>query len=66
MIAIGFLSDPASHEDRNHVSMPKVVNLDGLPLAQTPGRQCPKCGQPTLIRQEGCDSCNSCGYSRCG
>jgi len=29
-------------------------------------RQCPKCGQPGLIRQEGCDSCISCDYSKCG
>ncbi|MBK3774503.1 adenosylcobalamin-dependent ribonucleoside-diphosphate reductase [Azospirillum brasilense] len=29
-------------------------------------RQCPKCGQPGLIRQEGCDTCLSCGYSKCG
>ena len=28
-------------------------------------RQCPKCGSPSLIRQEGCDSCTSCGYSKC-
>ncbi len=28
-------------------------------------RQCPKCGAPTLIRQEGCDTCPSCGYSKC-
>ncbi len=29
-------------------------------------RQCPKCGQPSLIRQEGCDTCTSCAYSKCG
>jgi len=29
-------------------------------------RTCPKCQAPTLIRQEGCDSCSSCGYSKCG
>ncbi len=28
-------------------------------------RQCPKCGQPGLIRQEGCDNCLNCGYSKC-
>jgi ribonucleoside-diphosphate reductase alpha chain len=30
------------------------------------GKQCPNCGQETLIYQEGCLSCKSCGYSRCG
>jgi ribonucleoside-diphosphate reductase, adenosylcobalamin-dependent len=29
-------------------------------------RQCPKCGAPSLIRQEDCDTCSSCGYSKCG
>lgn len=29
-------------------------------------RQCPKCGAPTLIRQEDCDTCISCGHSKCG
>jgi ribonucleoside-diphosphate reductase alpha chain len=28
--------------------------------------QCPRCGQASLIRQEGCDQCTSCGYSKCG
>lgn len=26
---------------------------------------CPDCGQDTLIRQEGCITCISCGYSKC-
>ncbi|PWR21748.1 adenosylcobalamin-dependent ribonucleoside-diphosphate reductase [Zavarzinia compransoris] len=29
-------------------------------------RGCPRCGQPSLVRQEGCDACFSCGYSKCG
>jgi len=29
-------------------------------------RSCPRCGSPSLIRQEGCDTCTSCGYSKCG
>ena len=28
-------------------------------------RQCPKCGQASLVREEGCDNCRSCGYSKC-
>jgi ribonucleoside-diphosphate reductase alpha chain len=26
---------------------------------------CPKCGTYALLRQENCDSCTSCGYSKC-
>ena len=31
-----------------------------------PFRQCPKCAQQSLSRQEGCDTCIGCGYSKCG
>jgi ribonucleoside-diphosphate reductase alpha chain len=31
-----------------------------------PARFCPRCGSPSLIQLEGCDSCVSCGYSKCG
>jgi len=27
---------------------------------------CPKCDMPSLVFQEGCHSCLSCGYSKCG
>ena len=44
----------------------KVVNLretGGHALA--PFRQCPKCGEAGLVRQENCDICTGCGYSKC-
>lgn len=28
-------------------------------------RSCPKCGERSLVRGEGCDVCLSCDYSRC-
>jgi ribonucleoside-diphosphate reductase alpha chain len=31
----------------------------------TPGRPCPRCGSPSLIQLEGCDTCVACGFSRC-
>lgn len=30
------------------------------------GKKCPNCGQETLVYQEGCLICTSCGTSRCG
>ncbi|MDE1850877.1 MAG: adenosylcobalamin-dependent ribonucleoside-diphosphate reductase [Candidatus Micrarchaeota archaeon] len=27
---------------------------------------CPKCSEHTLVSENGCDHCQSCGYSRCG
>jgi ribonucleoside-diphosphate reductase alpha chain len=61
MIEIGFIQPktaPASVEAKR-----QVANLPG----QTPGlRQCPKCGQASLIRIENCDQCTSCDYSKCG
>jgi ribonucleoside-diphosphate reductase alpha chain len=35
-------------------------------IRKAPFRQCPKCGQPSLVREEGCDNCRSCAYSKCG
>jgi len=30
------------------------------------GDLCPECGNASLFKLEGCDTCNSCGYSKCG
>ena len=42
-----------------------------LPDAQIPAegaraRFCPRCGDASFVKLEGCDSCMSCGYSKCG
>lgn len=29
------------------------------------GEQCPSCKSPTLVMEEGCKNCKSCGYSQC-
>jgi ribonucleoside-diphosphate reductase alpha chain len=57
MIDIGFIADPK----REIEPLRKVANLpEGRRLPS-----CPKCSQPSIIRQEGCDLCTSCGYSKC-
>jgi len=69
MIDIGFMPDPA-RERRELVEAlaeRKVANLPppGSEAAELRLPRCPKCSQPSLIRQEGCDLCTSCGYSKC-
>lgn len=36
---------------------------DGTQISE---QVCPSCGQKSLVYQEGCLTCNNCGYSRCG
>jgi ribonucleoside-diphosphate reductase alpha chain len=76
MISIGFLKSPGnpniSHPQAQNVVIGGGVgdnsslssNRAGEPTQRL--RQCPKCNQPSLICQEGCDSCISCDYSKCG
>jgi ribonucleoside-diphosphate reductase alpha chain len=59
MIATGFLAG----EGMGLKSDPQaeVVNI-----GQRPGPACPSCGQYDLRMMEGCLTCGSCGYSKCG
>ena len=76
MISVGFVKAPGQLAE-DHPSQLAVVNMDNRysdegedenkPKSSGPGfRQCPKCAQLSLMRQEGCDTCTSCGYSKCG
>jgi ribonucleoside-diphosphate reductase alpha chain len=38
---------------------------DSKRRATSGARQCPRCGELSLINQEGCTSCLSCSYSKC-
>jgi ribonucleoside-diphosphate reductase alpha chain len=39
----------------------------GETAAPLAGRPCPECGNPTVIRKDGCDFCTACGYvGQCG
>ena len=55
MISTGYLDAPVV----------KVETLDDVVIGSKLG-QCPKCGEAGIIRQEGCDKCLACGYSKCG
>ncbi len=75
LINIGFIADPARNRPAHDpVVLPAAVGatdamatLGAEPAPRRAGlRQCPKCGEAALVKQEGCDSCTSCGYSKCG
>lgn len=63
--AIGFIPD----KDEAQLSLlPKAATSGGSEEAHDApkGRSCPKCSAPTLFRVEGCETCMSCGHSKCG
>ena len=62
MIDIGFLPQPGENDAPKSGEERKVVGLEDGPRL----RQCPKCGQASLLRQEGCDTCTACDFSKCG
>jgi ribonucleoside-diphosphate reductase alpha chain len=49
--------------DMGVLEIPRDSNAPA-PLA---GRPCPECGNPTVIKKDGCDFCTACGYvGQCG
>ena len=70
MIAIGFIADEGQFPSNQDIARPKVVQIrsgtDESSGTDSRFQQCPKCGQASLIRQEDCDTCISCAYSKCG
>jgi ribonucleoside-diphosphate reductase alpha chain len=57
MVEIGFLGQ------RGPSIMPPA---DAAIVAEgARARFCPRCGDASFIKLEGCDSCLSCGYSKC-
>jgi ribonucleoside-diphosphate reductase alpha chain len=73
MIDTGFLPRPGEAETRQAALAAEAsgsglsagTGNDGFSRSVIP-HQCPKCGEATLIRQEGCDLCTACGHSKCG
>ena len=79
MIAIGFMPDPGRERHEMVAALEQKAIAGPGPGGGGVGSnggggshgatgllpRCPKCSQPSLIRQEGCDLCTSCGYSKC-
>ncbi|MBH62406.1 MAG: ribonucleoside-diphosphate reductase, adenosylcobalamin-dependent [Alphaproteobacteria bacterium] len=63
LVEIGFIQQP---EPGANVEKLKLAAAAGGSDSETPGfRPCPRCAQPSVIRMENCDTCTSCGYSKC-
>jgi len=48
-------------EDRITASRAEVAEITSPPA----GLMCPKCHQPSIVKLEGCNTCTSCGFSKC-
>jgi ribonucleoside-diphosphate reductase alpha chain len=65
MLATGFLKRAesiAGDEEANGHERAWRMAVGGQ---HAPGGQCPKCAEASLVFQEGCSTCLSCGYSKC-
>ena len=45
---------------------PSILPETDIPAEGVRARFCPRCGDASFVKLEGCDSCLSCGYSKCG
>jgi ribonucleoside-diphosphate reductase alpha chain len=60
LVAIGFMTP------RNGKVITEDRRAAAIAAEGAPARRCPRCSSPTFVKLEGCDSCLSCGYSKCG
>ncbi|MGH6876649.1 MAG: adenosylcobalamin-dependent ribonucleoside-diphosphate reductase, partial [Rhizomicrobium sp.] len=60
LVATGFMAP------RESLDQPGDAQAVAIAAGELRGRTCPRCGSPALIRQEGCDTCIACAFSRCG
>jgi ribonucleoside-diphosphate reductase alpha chain len=65
LIEIGFIPGPSAGEKPVSEELPRAVGDDRRETSDPRLRSCPRCGAPSLVRQEGCDTCMSCGHSKC-
>ena len=58
------------HEEKKHHTEPEQAAAGGgheklVPVGARRGDLCPSCGNATLVLEEGCQKCHSCGHSEC-
>jgi ribonucleoside-diphosphate reductase alpha chain len=59
MIETGFMGA------RNRSLSGNLAHVHAMPQESARTRFCPRCGDAAFVALEGCDSCLSCGYSKC-
>ena len=59
MVEIGFLG-------MRPAQAAPIALAERMPREGAPAHFCPRCGEASFVKMEGCDSCLSCGYSKCG
>ena len=62
MIEIGFMGQRASSLS---AGLSGMLDAHNIPAEGARARFCPRCGDASFVKLEGCDSCLSCGYSKC-
>ncbi|MFZ5915412.1 MAG: vitamin B12-dependent ribonucleotide reductase [Chloroflexota bacterium] len=59
------LPDAIAQVLADHIGVTETFDASQIEGNGQPGDLCPTCGQATLIAQEGCRKCYSCGFSEC-
>jgi ribonucleoside-diphosphate reductase alpha chain len=58
MIATGFMTP-------RETIVPEEARAIAVGVEGVPAKPCPRCGSPSFVKIEACDTCLTCGYSRC-
>jgi ribonucleoside-diphosphate reductase alpha chain len=53
-------TDPQPADDDEH-----STQVETAVAAMKMGDLCPECGEATMVNEEGCRKCYTCGYSEC-
>lgn len=67
-VALGILDENGKVVSRQQLTL-FSDDVAPIPVAKEeaqPGLQCPKCSERSLIVMDGCPTCASCGFSKCG
>jgi ribonucleoside-diphosphate reductase alpha chain len=60
------LPDAVAQVLAEHLGITEVEEVPpSQPMPESVGDLCPECGQATLVFEEGCQKCYSCGYTEC-